>query len=106
MSNDVKKQHISSNERLKWDSHIGARGVEHHQLGDGTIAGFSLNNYDNNEKNTLKTLNDNVGQIRFTIGTTPPPNPIIDKEFWVDRANKVNKIYTETGWESIGAVFL
>lgn len=50
MSDDVKKYHISSNERLKWDSHIGSRGVEHHQLGDGIIAGFSLNNYDNTEK--------------------------------------------------------
>ena len=106
MSDDVKKQHISTNERLKWNNHIGNKGVEHHQLGDGITAGFSLNNYDNTEKGTLKELHDNIGSTRITFSTEAPPNPSVDKELWIDRGSKLIKIYTDTGWESIGAVFL
>lgn len=48
------KQHISIQERLKWNkviddfnSHLGAGGVYNHPLGNGTVAGFSTNDFSN-----------------------------------------------------------
>lgn len=58
-SSDI-KQHISIDERAKWNkniedfnNHLGSGGVNNHRLGDGSIPGFSLNNYTNEEKAKL-----------------------------------------------------
>lgn len=54
------KQHISIAERNKWDkvvvdfaNHLGSGGVDNHRLGDGSVPGFSTNDYTNDEKNKL-----------------------------------------------------
>lgn len=65
MSTDINlfKQHISIAERNKWDkavadlaNHIGSGGVENHRLGDGTIPGFSTNDFTNEEKEKLASV--------------------------------------------------
>ena len=66
MSNNSEfKQHISIEERNKWDkvvvdfaAHLGAGGVENHRLGNGTIPGFSTNDYTNAEKSKLSGIED------------------------------------------------
>lgn len=52
--NKDKKLHISHEERSKWDkvvsdfaSHLGAGGVTNHALGNGTVPGFSTNDFTN-----------------------------------------------------------
>lgn len=64
-SNSSYKQHISIEERNKWDkvvvdfnNHLGAGGVENHMLGNGTIPGFSMNDYTNAEKSKLAGIED------------------------------------------------
>lgn len=59
------KQHISIDERNKWDkcvadfnAHLGSGGVENHKLGDGNIPGFSTNDYTNEEKTKLSGIED------------------------------------------------
>lgn len=59
-SNAEIKQHISSAERAKWNkviadftAHLGSGGTENHILGNGTTAGFSLNNFTTEEKDKL-----------------------------------------------------
>lgn len=54
------KQHVSIEERTKWDkvvvdftNHLGAGGESNHRLGDGTTPGFSMNDYTNIEKDKL-----------------------------------------------------
>lgn len=60
MNNNEFKQHISIAERNKWDkvvldfaSHLGSGGVDNHRLGNGTVPGFSTNDYTNEEKSKL-----------------------------------------------------
>lgn len=64
-SNSEFKQHISNEERQKWDkcvfdfnTHLGSRGVENHALGDGTTAGFSMDNFTHAEKEKLAGIQD------------------------------------------------
>ena len=59
------KYHISIAERNKWDkvvvdfaAHLGAGGVANHALGNGTIAGFSTNDYTNQEKTKLAGIQE------------------------------------------------
>lgn len=59
------KYHISVAERTKWDkvvvdfnTHIGAGGINNHALGNGSIPGFSTNDYSNIEKNKLAGIQD------------------------------------------------
>lgn len=59
------KQHISPEEREKWNkniddfnNHLGAGGANNHQLGDGSVAGFSTNDYTNEEKSKLAGIED------------------------------------------------
>lgn len=59
------KQHISIEERNKWDkcvadftSHLGSRGTENHSLADGTIAGFSMDNFTHSEKEKLSNIEE------------------------------------------------
>lgn len=54
------KQHISIDERAKWNkvisdfaAHLGSGGANNHRLGDGSIPGFSTNDYTNAEKSKL-----------------------------------------------------
>jgi len=54
------KQHISIEERDRWNkvvadfaAHLGAGGDDNHRLGDGSIPGFSLNSFTNEEKEKL-----------------------------------------------------
>jgi hypothetical protein len=57
------KQHISITERAKWNkvvadfaAHLGAGGIQNHRLGNGTVPGFSMNDF----TNTLKTKLDGI----------------------------------------------
>lgn len=59
------KLHVSEIERARWDqvvedlrNHIGAGGVTNHKLGDGVVAGFSMNDYTNREKTKLAGIED------------------------------------------------
>lgn len=59
-SNGEYKQHISIEDRLRWNkvvddfnSHLGSGGVNNHRLGNGTVPGFSTNDYTNIEKSKL-----------------------------------------------------
>lgn len=63
MANKDIKEHISIEERNKWNknivdlnNHLGAGGVANHRLGDGTIPGFSTNDYTNEEKDKLTSV--------------------------------------------------
>lgn len=54
------KYHVDIAERLKWDkvvddfaAHLGSGGTSNHPLGNGSVAGFSLNNFTTAEKNKL-----------------------------------------------------
>lgn len=64
-NNNVYKYHISQEERNKWDkniedlaNHIGAGGTKNHMLGNGSVAGFSINDYTTAEKNKLAGIED------------------------------------------------
>jgi hypothetical protein len=57
------KQHVSIEERTKWDKvvddfavHLGNYGDDHHKRGDGTNPGFSTNDYTNAEKDKLSSV--------------------------------------------------
>lgn len=57
------KQHVSIVERTRWDkvvndfaNHLGSGGSSNHRLGNGTISGFSTNDYTNDEKSKLANL--------------------------------------------------
>ena len=59
------KYHISSAEREKWndvitrfDTHYGAAGTNNHALANGTIPGFSDENYTSAEKTKLATVQE------------------------------------------------
>lgn len=63
-SNDI-KQHISIEERTKWNkvisdfnNHLGAGGANNHKLGNGSVPGFSTNDYTTREKNKLAGIQD------------------------------------------------
>ena len=66
MSNNADiKQHVSIEERTKWDkvvvdfaNHLGSGGVANHRLGNGTVPGFSTNDYTNAEKSKLAGIED------------------------------------------------
>lgn len=65
MDNSQYKQHISIEERNKWDkvvvdfaSHLGAGGINNHRLGNGTIPGFSTCDFSVAEKNKLAGIED------------------------------------------------
>lgn len=57
------KQHISIDERNKWDkcvddfaNHLGSGGSNNHAIANGTVHGFSQNNYTTAEKNKLANI--------------------------------------------------
>lgn len=102
---DVKKYHISSNEREAWSNHIGSTGETAHPVGDGVNPGFSTNDFTNDQKTVLSTLANNIGGVRIWINASPPPNPVVDKELWVNPTNNLTQIYKSTGWDALGAVF-
>lgn len=65
MSNADIKGHISFQERVKWDkvvvdfaNHLGAGGVDNHRLGNGTIPGFSTNDFTNTQKTKLAGIEE------------------------------------------------
>lgn len=65
MDNSQYKQHISIEERNKWDKvvddfgvHLGAGGINNHRLADGTIPGFSTCDFSVTEKNKLAGIED------------------------------------------------
>lgn len=60
MANSDIREHISALERAAWNKniadlakHVGSGGVNNHMLGNGTIAGFSINDYTTEEKRKL-----------------------------------------------------
>lgn len=62
-NNNEIKQHISIAERQKWNkcctdlaSHIGSSGLANHAMGNGTVPGFSTNDYTNAEKQKLAAI--------------------------------------------------
>lgn len=160
MGDNIKKQHISSNERIKWDkcivdldTHTGAGGTVNHPLGNGSVAGFSINDYTTAEKSKLAGIDpgaknythpathpasmitglatiattgsydsltnrpvslpasggdaSTVGGVRITINNTPPPNPVVNRELWVNvgESPAVLEVYKASGWEVISANF-
>lgn len=59
------KQHVSIDERNKWDkvvadfsAHLGSGGVANHKLGDGSVPGFSTNDFTNVQKTKLAGIQD------------------------------------------------
>lgn len=67
MANGDIKQHISVEERNKWNkvvedfrNHLGAGGTDNHRLGNGTVPGFSMNDYTNAEKTKLAGIEDHA----------------------------------------------
>lgn len=63
MPNNDYKHHITIVERDKWDkvvadfaAHLGSGGTTNHRLGNGSIPGFSTNDYTNTEKNKLASV--------------------------------------------------
>lgn len=78
MSDDIKKQHLSTNERANWNknivdlvNHIGAGGIGNHPLGNGTVPGFSNNDYTTTEKNKLAGVA--AGATNYVH---PPTHPV------------------------------
>lgn len=62
-SNSDIKQHISITERAKWNkviadfaAHLKSAGTDNHAMADGTVPGFSLNNYTTEEKTKLAAV--------------------------------------------------
>lgn len=71
MANSDYKQHISIEERRKWDknvadfnNHLGSGGINNHPLGNGTVPGFSMNDYTNDEKDKLGTVERNANAYK------------------------------------------
>jgi hypothetical protein len=68
MADDIKKMHISSNERIKWNkcvadlaAHVATTNRTAHPLASGgTNYGFSQNNYTTSEKDKLATVQANA----------------------------------------------
>ena len=65
VNNNEINQHISVYERNRWEkavidlaSHLGSGGIENHRLGNGTIPGFSMNDYTNKEKSKLAGIEE------------------------------------------------
>lgn len=65
MANSDIKQHISIEERTKWDkvvvdfaNHLGAGGEANHRLGNGTVSGFSTNDFTNEQKTKLAGIEE------------------------------------------------
>ena len=63
MANADIKEHISNSERTAWNQvitdfakHLGSGGVNNHMLANGTIPGFTLNNYTTDEKRKLVSV--------------------------------------------------
>lgn len=59
------KQHISIEERNRWDkgvidfaNHLGSGGTNNHAVANGTVHGFSQNNYTTAEKNKLANIQE------------------------------------------------
>jgi hypothetical protein len=74
MSDDIKKQHLSSNERDKWNkciadlaTHTGAGGIVNHPLGNGSVPGFTLNDYTTAEKNKLAGIENNANNYIHAV---------------------------------------
>lgn len=62
MANSDIKEHISAEERTKWNkvvadfaAHLGAGGDTNHRRADGSISGFSINDYTTPEKEKLQS---------------------------------------------------
>lgn len=62
MANSDIKEHISNIERSTWNkvvsdfaAHLGAGGDTHHRRADGSVPGFSLNDYTTPEKQKLES---------------------------------------------------
>lgn len=71
------KQHISAVERSKWDkvvddfaNHLGSGGISNHRMANGTIPGFTQNNYTTDEKNKLAGIQ--VGALNNPHPATHP----------------------------------
>lgn len=69
MANSDYKEHLMASERIKWNkvvtdfaAHLGAGGTNNHPLGNGTTAGFSMNDYTTTEKNKLKGIEDGANK--------------------------------------------
>ena len=82
MADDIKKQHISSNERLDWEKciadlaiHTGAGGIVNHPLGQGVVPGFTINDYTTIEKNKLAGVA--IGATNYVHPGTHPVSMII-----------------------------
>ena len=69
MANADYKEHLMASERARWNkvvtdfaAHLGAGGTNNHPLGNGSTAGFSMNDYTTAEKNKLKGIEDGANK--------------------------------------------
>lgn len=46
-----------------------------------------------------------VGGIRITISVSPPPNPQVDREIWIEPVDGLLWIYCTNGWQALRAVY-
>ena len=81
-SNSDIKLHVSEAERDKWDkaavdlyNHIKAGGVDNHMLGNGTIPGFSMNDFTNAYK---KKLDDIENKANHYVHPSNPSHVITE----------------------------
>lgn len=81
MANSDIKQHVSIEERTKWNKvvddfnvHLGNYGDDHHKRGDGINPGFSMNDYTTDEKEKLASVE--YGANKYVHPTTHPAGMI------------------------------
>lgn len=93
------KQHISIEERTRWDkvvtdfaNHLGSGGVTNHRLGNGSVPGFSMNDYTGTEKTKLAGIQD--GALNNPHPATHPYTMItgLHQVSWTGNYNHLNNI--------------
>lgn len=99
MANSDMKQHISIEERIKWNkvvsdfaNHLGAGGISNHRLGDGNVQGFSTNDFTNAEKKKLIGIQD--GALNNPHPATHPHTMItgLHQVSWTGNYHHLNNI--------------
>lgn len=48
---------------------------------------------------------DTINWIRILIQTTPPPNPNVNREIWINPDDRLIRIFTNSGWQALHAVW-
>lgn len=127
MANSDIKQHVSIEERTKWNKvvddfnvHLGNYGDDHHHRADGINPGFSMNDYTTDEKEKLAGIENQANRYVHPsnpahkaseigdlarVATTGSYNDLKDKPVISTDAVSVNGIkFTIGGTEPPGAI--